>query len=75
MVEILMPRIGFSMSEGELSAWLVEDGARVETGQPIFEIEAEKTTVEVDAPASGVVRIKEQPGNVFDVGTVLGHIE
>lgn len=73
--EILLPKLGFSMNEGELAQWLAEDGAQVTDGQPLFELEADKSTNEVEAPATGTLRILKQAGETYDVGTVLGTIE
>lgn len=73
--DIILPKIGFSMTEGVLSEWLVEDGASVKEGDPLYAIESDKSTNEVDAPATGVVRITGQVGETYAVGTVIGHIE
>lgn len=74
-VEILLPKIGFSMSEGQIAEWLVKDGEEVAEGQPLFSLEADKSTNEVEAPASGKVKIVAQQGETYEVGTVLGYIE
>jgi pyruvate/2-oxoglutarate dehydrogenase complex dihydrolipoamide acyltransferase (E2) component len=73
--EILLPKIGFAMNEGELKEWLAEDGAAVKEGQPLFLLEAEKSANEVEAPATGTLKILKQPGETYEVGTVLGVIE
>jgi pyruvate/2-oxoglutarate dehydrogenase complex dihydrolipoamide acyltransferase (E2) component len=73
--EVLLPKLGFSMTEGALAEWLVADGGEVVEGQPLFALESDKSTNEVDAPASGVLRILKGPGETYDVGTVLGIIE
>lgn len=73
--EILLPKIGFSMTEGTLAEWLVDDGATVTEGQPLFSIETDKSTNEVEAPSSGTLRITGQAGETFDVGAVIGTIE
>lgn len=73
--DITLPKIGFSMTEGVLAEWLVEDGATVAEGQPIFSIESDKSTNEVEAPAGGVVRITATAGETYEVGAVLGTIE
>lgn len=73
--EILLPKIGFAMNEGELTEWLAEDGATVAEGQPLFLLEADKSANEVEAPASGVLRIAAAAGETYTVGTVLGTIE
>lgn len=74
-VEILLPKIGFSMNEGQVAEWLAKDGDQVAEGQPLFSLEADKSTNEVEAPASGTLRIVAQVGETYEVGTVLGYIE
>ncbi|MCJ2186165.1 biotin/lipoyl-containing protein [Novosphingobium beihaiensis] len=74
-VEILLPKIGFSMQEGQIAEWLVKDGDQVTEGQPLFSLEADKSTNEVEAPASGTLKIAAQTGETYEVGTVLGYIE
>lgn len=73
--EILLPKLGFSMNEGQIAEWLVADGATVKEGDPLFSLEADKSTNEVEAPASGTLRIIAQPGEMLPVGSILGHIE
>ena len=73
--EILLPKLGFSMSEGVLAEWLAADGDTVVEGQPLFSLESEKSANEVEAPASGRLSILMQPGETYEVGTVLGYIE
>ncbi|MFK4871101.1 biotin/lipoyl-containing protein [Novosphingobium sp. ZW T3_23] len=74
-VEILLPKIGFSMQEGQVAEWLIADGAAVSEGEPLFSLEADKSTNEVEAPASGTLRIVAAVGETYEVGTVLGYIE
>ena len=73
--EILLPKIGFAMNEGEVKEWLIEDGQPVAAGDPLFVLEADKSANEVEAPASGTLRILQPAGEVYEVGTVLGLIE
>jgi pyruvate/2-oxoglutarate dehydrogenase complex dihydrolipoamide acyltransferase (E2) component len=73
--DILLPKIGFSMTEAQVAEWLVADGAQVKEGDPLFSLEADKSTNEVEAPASGTLRIIAAPGETYEVGTVLGRIE
>lgn len=73
--EIILPKLGFSMSEGELAEWLVADGSAVTEGEPLFALESDKSTNEVEAPASGTLKILAQAGETYEVGTVLGLIE
>lgn len=73
--DIILPKIGFSMTEGELAEWLVEDGATVTEGEPLYSIESDKSTNEVESPASGTLRITGVVGETYEVGTVIGTIE
>lgn len=73
--EILLPKIGFSMQEGQVQEWLKNDGDEVKEGEPLFVLEADKSANEVEAPASGTLKILIQPGETYEVGTVLGTIE
>ena len=74
-VEVLLPKLGFSMDEGELVEWLVADGGEAIEGEPLYALESEKSTQEVESPASGTLRILKQAGDTYQVGTVLAVIE
>ena len=65
--DILLPKIGFSMNEGTVQNWLVEDGGQAVEGQPLYELESDKSVTEVEAPASGTLRIKVQAGDEFEI--------
>jgi len=71
---ILLPKLGFSMDEGTLAEWLVQDGARVEQGQPLYSLESEKSVEEIPSPASGTLKIVAPIGETLKVGTLLGEI-
>jgi pyruvate/2-oxoglutarate dehydrogenase complex dihydrolipoamide acyltransferase (E2) component len=73
--EVLLPKIGFSMNEGQIAQWLAEDGASVKEGQPLYVLEAEKSANEIEAPASGTLKILQPTGETLTVGTVIGVIE
>ena len=73
--EIILPKIGFTMTEGQIAEWLANDGDEVSEGQPLFAVEADKSTNEVDSPASGTLRIEAEVGEMYEVGTVIGYIE
>jgi pyruvate/2-oxoglutarate dehydrogenase complex dihydrolipoamide acyltransferase (E2) component len=73
--EILLPKIGFSMNEGQIADWLFGDGDKVSEGQPLYLLEADKSTNEVEAPASGTLRIVGVKGETYEVGTIIGYIE
>lgn len=73
--EVLLPKIGFSMNEGVLAEWLVPDGGDAVEGQPLYALESDKSTQEVESPASGKLKIIKQTGETYEVGTVLAVIE
>ncbi|SCW59829.1 Biotin-requiring enzyme [Sphingobium faniae] len=73
-VEVLLPKIGFSMNEGTLAEWLVADGGEAVEGQPLYALESEKSTQEVESPASGTLKIIAQTGETYEVGTLLATI-
>jgi pyruvate/2-oxoglutarate dehydrogenase complex dihydrolipoamide acyltransferase (E2) component len=74
-VEILLPKLGFSMSEGSIAEWLLPNGSVVKEGAPLYSLESEKSVQEIEAPASGTLRILVEAGATNPVGTVLGVIE
>jgi pyruvate/2-oxoglutarate dehydrogenase complex dihydrolipoamide acyltransferase (E2) component len=73
--EIRIPKIGISMTEATLTDWLAQDGAAIEAGTPLYALEMDKSTNEIDAPASGTLRIIGEVGEVYDVGTLIATIE
>ncbi|MFN3472402.1 MAG: biotin/lipoyl-containing protein [Blastomonas sp.] len=73
--EILLPKIGFSMEEGTLAEWLFGDGEQVTEGDVLYLLESDKSANEVEAPATGVLRVVKEEGQTYPVGTVLGYIE
>jgi pyruvate/2-oxoglutarate dehydrogenase complex dihydrolipoamide acyltransferase (E2) component len=72
--QVLFPKLGFTMEEGTLTEWLAKDGEVVKAGQPLYSLESEKSVVEIEAPASGKLKIIAKPGEVYQVGAVLGEI-
>ncbi|SCW72159.1 Biotin-requiring enzyme [Sphingobium faniae] len=73
--EIILPKIGFSMNEAVFSEWLVADGGTVKEGDPLYAIESDKSTQEIESPASGTLRINAEPGTTYQVGDILGTID
>ncbi|MCC6168033.1 MAG: 2-oxo acid dehydrogenase subunit E2 [Caldilineaceae bacterium] len=76
-VEIRMPRLGWTMEEGAFGEWLKPDGADVAPGDPLFTVEGDKATQEVEAFDAGILHIPPdgpQPGQVLPVGARLGYI-
>ncbi|MGE5285125.1 MAG: dihydrolipoamide acetyltransferase family protein [Actinomycetota bacterium] len=74
-INVIMPSLGFDMTEGLLAHWLKNEGDPVVKGQAIAEIETEKATVEIEAAVSGILaRIIVQAGETVPVGTLIGVI-
>ena len=73
--EIIMPRMGLTMEEGTVVAWLKGVGEMVKAGEPLVEIETDKATVEIEAPSTGILQqVVGQPGETFPIGTVIGYL-
>ncbi len=74
--EFRLPQLADAVTSVKLSLWLKQEGDRVEAGEPIAEVETDKTTVELEAPASGVVQTLRVPAgtNGLETGTLLAVI-
>ena len=55
MKDVIMPKLGFTMEEGSIVRWLKQAGDTVTQGEPIVEITTDKTNMEIEAPATGVL--------------------
>ena len=74
-VEVVMPQMGESITEGTVSKWLKKIGERVEKDEPILEISTDKVDAEVPSPGAGVLlEIRTQEGETVEVGTVVAVI-
>jgi pyruvate/2-oxoglutarate dehydrogenase complex dihydrolipoamide acyltransferase (E2) component len=75
MTQILrIPKAAVSMQEGTLAAWLAEDGSTVTEGQPLFTLELEKSTMDVESPSAGVLKHLVAAGSTHKVGAIVGEI-
>ncbi|TKD50861.1 2-oxoglutarate dehydrogenase complex dihydrolipoyllysine-residue succinyltransferase [Sphingomonas baiyangensis] len=74
--EILVPTLGESITEATLGEWLKQPGDRVEADEPVASLETDKVSVEVPAPAAGVMGAHGvNVGDTVNVGAVIGAIE
>ncbi len=74
-VDVVMPQMGESITEGTVSKWLKQVGERVEKDEAILEISTDKVDAEVPSPGAGVLlAINTQEGETVEVGTVVGVI-
>ena len=73
--EIRVPTLGESVTEATIGQWFKKVGDTVNADEPIVELETDKVTIEVPAPASGVLEaIAANPGDTVDVNALLGAI-
>jgi 2-oxoglutarate dehydrogenase E2 component (dihydrolipoamide succinyltransferase) len=74
-VDVVMPQMGVSVSEGTITRWLKQEGEHVDADEPLLEISTDKVDTEVPSPASGTLtQILVQEGQTVEVGTKLGQI-
>lgn len=71
--EITLPRVGTNMEEATILRWIRGVGDRFAKGEPLYEIETDKVTYEVEAPADGqLLEIRVPEGENARVGQVVG---
>ena len=73
--EVKIPSVGESVTQGILSSWLKAAGERVEEGSDLLELETDKATVTVPAPATGVLGISVAAGAEVTIGQVVGTVD
>jgi 2-oxoglutarate dehydrogenase E2 component (dihydrolipoamide succinyltransferase) len=74
-IEIKVPAMGESVTEATVARWFKKEGETVARDEPVLELETDKVTVEVPAPAAGSIEsISVKAGSTVQVGTVLGSI-
>src|SRR5919201_3058059 len=75
-VEIQMPQMGESVTEGTVLEWHKQEGEYVTEGETVVEVSTDKIDAEVPAPASGVItRIVKGPDETIEVGAVLAELD
>jgi 2-oxoglutarate dehydrogenase E2 component (dihydrolipoamide succinyltransferase) len=75
-VQLKVPSLGESITQATIGAWLKKEGDPVQADEPVVEVESEKATVAVPAPAAGVLRkVLRRSGEAVSVGEVIGEIE
>src|SRR5437763_9424994 len=74
-VEVVMPQMGVSVSEGTITKWLKQEGEHVEADEPLLEISTDKVDTEIPSPGTGTLtQILVQEGQTVEVGTKLAQI-
>ena len=76
MTEIRVPKMGPTTVEVEIMELLVSEGQQIATGDPVAEVETEKTTVTIEATAAGIVtEILVAAGDICEIGEVICAVE
>jgi pyruvate dehydrogenase E2 component (dihydrolipoamide acetyltransferase) len=75
MIEIRIPKPGDAIVEGTIAEWYVEDGQLVSPGDILYELETDKTTMEIEASVAGRVRRIGVEGETYPVGELIATIE
>ena len=74
-ITLRVPKSAVSSQQGQLIQWHVEDGGIVNAGEPIYTIELEKSTLDVEAPFKGSVRHIGTAGETYPVGAPIAEFE
>src|ERR1700677_3972259 len=75
--EVTIPRLGWNMDEGIFIGWLKSDGEHVAAGEPLFSLEGDKATQDVESLETGTLRIPPdgpKDGEKVAVGTLIGYL-
>ncbi|MBZ0173156.1 MAG: 2-oxoglutarate dehydrogenase complex dihydrolipoyllysine-residue succinyltransferase [Phycisphaerales bacterium] len=73
--DIVIPTVGESVTNGVIGAWTKADGEWVERDETVIELETDKITMEIPAPAAGVLKHGAAEGDTVDVGAVVGSVD
>jgi pyruvate dehydrogenase E2 component (dihydrolipoamide acetyltransferase) len=74
-IEVILPKVDMDMDHGSISKWHVKDGDTVKKGQAVFEIETDKSAMEIESPGDGVIRISSvKEKEAIAIGTVVAMI-
>jgi len=72
--DVLIPKLGMTMTEGTVAEWLVPDGAPVRAGDIVYRLETEKIEFQVEAESDGILRHLVPAGTTLPPGSVVGYI-
>jgi 2-oxoglutarate dehydrogenase E2 component (dihydrolipoamide succinyltransferase) len=75
MLEVKVPSVGESITSGLLGVWSKPDGAYVQAGDPLFEIETDKVTSEVVAESAGLLKHLVKQGDTVNIGQIVANID
>jgi pyruvate dehydrogenase E2 component (dihydrolipoamide acetyltransferase) len=72
--DVIMPALGMAQETGKILRWLKTEGEAVSKGEPLMEVETDKVTVEVEAPADGTIALRAAEGDEVGVGKAVAVI-
>ena len=73
--DVIMPMLGMAQETGKVLRWLKQDGDSVRKGEPLLEVETDKVTVEIEAPAAGTLAgVTASEGEDVPVGQVIAYV-
>src|ERR1051325_1070459 len=75
MTDIVIPNVGESVTSGVIAAWRRKSGEHVERDDVVLDLETDKITMEVRAPAAGVLKTTAKEGDTVEIGAVVGSID
>jgi pyruvate dehydrogenase E2 component (dihydrolipoamide acetyltransferase) len=76
LVEVILPRVDPEMREGTIIKWYKHERDCVKAGEPLFQMEAEKASIDIESPDTGrLISILVHEGSTVPVGTVVAIIE
>src|SRR5512136_2262732 len=76
VIDLKVPSLGESIAQATIGAWLKKEGDAVAADEPLVEVESEKATVALPAPAAGVLRkVLKATGDSVGIGEVIGELE
>ncbi|MBT6149266.1 MAG: 2-oxo acid dehydrogenase subunit E2 [Gemmatimonadetes bacterium] len=76
-IEVVMPRLGWTMTEGTLAEWLKASGEQIQAGDALFTVESDKALSEIESFDGGILHIPDNapaPGDIIPIGAVLGYL-
>jgi len=73
-VEVRIPKLGMSTQTATHAEWFAEDGAQVQKNAPLYAVETDKSTTEIEAPADGKLEIIGQVDAEYEVGALVARI-
>lgn len=75
MIEVKVPELAESITEGTISEWLIKVGDKVEKGDNLVELETDKVNIEVSAENTGVIKeLLKEPGDNVEVGEIIAYL-